>query len=50
MILQDILDAVREDIANENTDKLVREIEFEEDMDYYITLGDRAFGPDKDYE
>lgn len=48
MLLEDILDAVREDIANDNTDKLVSELEFEEDSEYYLSLGPRAFGPDAD--
>ena len=48
MLLQDILDAAREDVANDNTDKLVSELEFEDDMDYYDRVGPRAFGPDAD--
>lgn len=50
MLLQDILDAVREDMANDNTDKLVSELEFDEDLENYGAMGDRAFGPDKDEE
>jgi hypothetical protein len=50
MLLQDILDAAKEDMANDNTDKLVSELEFEEDQDYYESLGPRAFGPDLDDE
>jgi hypothetical protein len=43
---EDILESAREDIANDNIDKLISEIEFEEDLMY---LNDpRAFGPDMD--
>jgi hypothetical protein len=48
MLLEDILDAAREDVANDNIDKLVSELEFEEDSDYYDSLGPRAFGSDFD--
>jgi hypothetical protein len=43
---EDILESAREDIMNDNIDKLVSEIEFDEDLMY---LNDpRAFGPDAD--
>ena len=43
---EDILEAIREDLVNDNLDKLVSELEFEEDLMY---LNDpRTFGPDMD--
>lgn len=50
MLLEDILEAAREEMASENLDKLVSELEFEEDSEYYLSLGPRAFGPDADEE
>lgn len=48
--LEDVLEAAREGIANDNTDRLVSELEFDEDLVNYGAMGDRAFGPDKDEE
>jgi hypothetical protein len=46
MSLDDILECIREDFANNNVDEVVRELEFEEDLKQ---LGDiRNFGSDWD--
>jgi hypothetical protein len=46
MSLDDILECIREDFANNNVDEVVRELEFEEDLRQLSDI--RNFGSDWD--